>query len=90
VARYSSTYDKNVEENVGPALVPDHVIASESDSYWGPNPKTGVFGPAEGTGDHTAGGIRSDPATGDSPSSVLDQTVWFRPLEDVEKPPPQA
>ncbi|XP_020262389.1 uncharacterized protein LOC109838349 [Asparagus officinalis] len=47
VAYFSSSYDKNVDEHVRPAVVPDHVISSESDKYWCPHPKTGVFGPAD-------------------------------------------
>ncbi|KAJ6846417.1 seed specific protein Bn15D1B [Iris pallida] len=86
VAHYSSSYDKNVEEHVRPAVVPDHVIDAEK--YWAPNPQTGVFGPAaEGGGAHL-GPARGPSVAGSVPGSVLDQTAWFRPLEDVQKPPP--
>nr|CAD1845093.1 unnamed protein product [Ananas comosus var. bracteatus] len=55
-AVYSSSYDKNVEEDlVHPVVVPDHVIETcESEKYWGPHPTTGVFGPAA-TATATAG-----------------------------------
>ncbi|KAJ6833971.1 seed specific protein Bn15D1B [Iris pallida] len=90
VGHYSTSYDKNVEEEVRPAVVPDHVIGAKEDAkYWGPNPHTGVFGPAaEGSGAHLD--LGRPPAAGGSGAgpSVLDQTAWFRPLEDVEKPPP--
>lgn len=86
----TSVYDKNVDEELRPVVVPDHVIASDSDKYWGPHPNTGVFGPADPSGgDVAATVLRRNPLPADgSSSSVLDQTAWFRPLEDVEKPPP--
>lgn len=91
MAHFTSSYDKNVEDQVRPAVVPDNVISSESDKYWGPNPKTGVFGPedprpatAAGSGARTA--VSAAAAGEGSSSSVLDQSAWFRPLEDVEKP----
>ncbi|OAY80228.1 hypothetical protein ACMD2_09674 [Ananas comosus] len=95
-AVYSSSYDKNVEEDlVHPVVVPDHVIETcESEKYWGPHPTTGVFGPAA-TATATAGtkdgpGNAAAVAAGDGGgSTVLDQEVWFRPLEDVDKPPHQ-
>ncbi|KAI0500623.1 late embryogenesis abundant protein At5g17165 isoform X1 [Dendrobium catenatum] len=80
----SSHYDKEVEEHVRPAVVPDHVINASSDKYWGPHPTTGVFGPADLNG---AAGLRHLPAAGNGGSSALDQTVRFRPLdlEDLDK-----
>ena len=83
-AVHASAYDKNLEEQVRPAVVPDDVIGSavNPDKYWGPHPTTGVFGPAVDA--KVAAGT---PATGaNGGGSVLDQKVWFRPLEDVEKP----
>lgn len=93
VARYSSSvYDKNVEEELRPVVVPNHVIASDSDNkYWGPHPKTGIFGRADpsGGGDSAGTGLCRAPLPADgSSTSALDQTAWLRPLEDVEKPPP--
>ena len=91
VANYSSSYDKNIEDEVRPAVVPDYVIESDSDKYWCPHPQTGVFGPADpcfGAGastDHVRA-QSSDAAT----STVLNETAWFRPLEDVQKPAPFA
>ncbi|CAD5176051.1 unnamed protein product [Musa acuminata subsp. malaccensis] len=81
----SSSYDKNVEE-LEEARVPDHVIDAKSDKYWGPHPTTGVFGPADESGASVNGGGKAATAPVSGPSA-LDQTVWFRPLEDVDKPP---
>ncbi|CAA2975420.1 Hypothetical predicted protein [Olea europaea subsp. europaea] len=77
-----SVYDKNPEEHVCPTVVPDDLIAPQSDKYWAPNPQTGVFGPET---DHnpTAG----SPITASGEDSVLEQKAFFRPLEDLEKPP---
>ncbi|KAJ3680684.1 hypothetical protein LUZ60_016962 [Juncus effusus] len=79
-AVHVSSYDKNIEDQVRPAIVPDNVIDVNSDKYWGPNPKTGVFGPSDPT---TVSGPIDQAADG---TSVLDQKVWFRPAEDLEKP----
>ena len=83
-AVHASAYDKNLEEQVRPAVVPDDVIggAGNPDKYWGPHPTTGVFGPA--VDGKLAAGAPATAANGGG--SVLDQKVWFRPLEDVEKP----
>ncbi|RRT54956.1 hypothetical protein B296_00047092 [Ensete ventricosum] len=81
-----SSYDKNVEE-LEEARVPDHVIdAAKSDKYWGPHPTTGVFGPADESGASVTGGGKAAATAPGSGPSALDQTVWFRPLEDVDKP----
>ncbi|PKA55751.1 hypothetical protein AXF42_Ash012043 [Apostasia shenzhenica] len=84
-SHFASYYEKEVEEQVRPAVVPDHWIDAESDKYWGPHPTTGIFGPADL---HGAGGLRRKPAAGNGGSSALDQVVSFRPfdLEDLEKP----
>ncbi|XP_062184706.1 late embryogenesis abundant protein At5g17165-like [Phragmites australis] len=85
-AVHASAYDKNLEEQVRPAVVPDDVIggAGNPDKYWGPHPKTGVFGPAVVDAKLAAGAPDAGANVG---GSVLDQKVWYRPLEDVEKPP---
>ena len=85
---HASAYDKNLDEQVRPAFVPDDVIGGPSspDKYWGPHPTTGVFGPAAVDGKPAAARAPANGAGG----SVLDQKVWYRPLEDVEKPPPAA
>ncbi|CAI9774232.1 unnamed protein product [Fraxinus pennsylvanica] len=79
-----SVYDKNPEEHVRPTVVPDDIIAPQSDKYWAPNPQTGVFGPET---DHkpTAGTAATASVSEDS---VLEQKAFFRPLEveDLEKP----
>ncbi|KAJ3689511.1 hypothetical protein LUZ61_018675 [Rhynchospora tenuis] len=81
---HTATYDKNIDEAVvQPPVVPDHVIGDQPETYWGPHPHTGVFGPA---GRYT----RTTPTAGAqktvNDSSVLDQTAWFRPVEGVDKP----
>jgi hypothetical protein len=89
---HASAYDKNLEEQVRPAFVPDDVIggAGNPDKYWSPHPKTGVFGPAAVDPKLAAAGGAPDAAANAAGGTVLDQKVWFRPLEDVEKPPPVA
>ncbi|CAO2043563.1 unnamed protein product [Urochloa humidicola] len=92
-AVHASAYDKNLEDQVRPAFVPDDVIggAANPDKYWAPNPKTGVFGPAAVDPNLAAAAAAgATDAAANGASSVLDQKVWFRPLEDVEKPPPTA
>ncbi|KAL5769868.1 hypothetical protein ACOSP7_014022 [Xanthoceras sorbifolium] len=87
-AAHTSAYDKNVDDQVRPAVVPDDVIQPESDKYWAPHPQTGVFGPATEHG-ASAGGEQDlhSPANGRD-QSVLEEKAWFRPtsLEDLEKP----
>ncbi|OAY66580.1 hypothetical protein ACMD2_11785 [Ananas comosus] len=80
---HASAYDKNADEHVQASVVPDDVIENgKPDKYWGPHPETGVFGPAEPNS-----GSTGKPASGNDPASVLEQKVWFRPHEDVDKPP---
>lgn len=80
-----SVYDKNLEEHVHSTVVPDYLILPESDKYWGPHPQTGVFGPTTDHNPATRGFHSSSmSASGDS---VLEQKAFFRPLEDLEKPP---
>ncbi|KAJ8467926.1 hypothetical protein OPV22_030478 [Ensete ventricosum] len=82
---HASSYDKNEDEPVGPTAVPDNVIDAKPDKhYWGPHPTTGVFGPAAETGASSAAAGGAKTATG---PSALDETVWYRPLEDVDKTP---
>ncbi|PIA58839.1 hypothetical protein AQUCO_00500641v1 [Aquilegia coerulea] len=80
---HTSVYDKNIDEQVRPTVVPDDVIESPSDKYWSPHPHTGVFGP---TAQHTEGGERRTLPSNDGSNTVLEQQAWFRPLENVEKP----
>ncbi|XP_058086037.1 uncharacterized protein LOC131233363 isoform X2 [Magnolia sinica] len=78
-----SADDKNPDDQVRPTVVPDDVIQPESDKYWAPHPKTGVFAPIEQNG-RAGGDHRPPPVDG----SVLEEKAWFRPLEDVDKPHP--
>ncbi|XP_047067174.1 late embryogenesis abundant protein At5g17165-like [Lolium rigidum] len=89
-AVHASAYDKNLDDQVRPAFVPDDVIGGPNtpDKYWGPHPTTGVFGPAALDGKFAPGAPPTPTTT--ASGSVLDQKVWYRPLEDVEKPPPTA
>ncbi|KAJ4746397.1 Seed specific protein Bn15D1B [Rhynchospora pubera] len=73
---HASSYDKNIEDHIRPTVVPNYVINTNSDKYWGPHPKTGVFGPA------VSGGTTDQCQSTNSTSSVLDQKVWFRFSED--------
>lgn len=83
---HNSVYDKNPEDHAVPTVVPDEVIQPHSDEYWAPHPKTGVFGPATQLGFHSSPThTTADPQQ----DSVLEQKAFFRPLEDLEKPPPQ-
>lgn len=81
----TSAYDKNPEENINPTIVPDHVMPPQPDQYWAPHPKTGVFGPARDDSPGSGGpaGVQS------SDGSVLEQKAFFRPMEDLDKPPVQ-
>nr|AJK93576.1 hydrogen peroxide-induced protein [Suaeda glauca] len=85
---HGSVYDKNVDEHVRPAVVPDDVINPQSDKYWAPNPNTGVFGPAAEQNAATGvDGFRfHSTASNASNESVLEQKTFFRPLEDLDKP----
>lgn len=83
---HASAYDKNLDDQVRPTVVPDDLIQPLSDKYWAPDPHTGVFGPAT----ESAGRVqdpRSSLSKG-SLNSVLEETAWFRPtsIEDLEKP----
>ncbi|KAJ3681633.1 hypothetical protein LUZ60_014206 [Juncus effusus] len=81
---HTSAYDKNIDEAiVQPPVVPEEVLGAQPETYWGPNPHTGVFGPI---GSSNEAGLTSGVHESVSGESVLDQKVRFRPLEDVEKP----
>ncbi|XVE62228.1 hypothetical protein DITRI_Ditri06bG0101100 [Diplodiscus trichospermus] len=86
---HASAYDKNLDDQVHPTVVPDDVIQPQSDKYWAPHPQTGVFGPATELNASAAGeqGLRSSLANGGE-NSVLEEKAWFRPtnIEDLEKP----
>ncbi|OAY44604.1 late embryogenesis abundant protein At5g17165 [Manihot esculenta] len=85
-AIHTSVYDKNIDDQVRPSVVPDDVIQQHSNKYWAPHPQTGVFGPA--TDSHLAAGGEGGFSTSTAKNSVLEETAWFRPtsLEDLEKP----
>ncbi|KAL0321663.1 UNVERIFIED_CONTAM: Late embryogenesis abundant protein [Sesamum calycinum] len=79
-----SAYEKNPEDNINPTVVPDHVIPPQTEEYWAPHPQTGVFGPAsddKGVNANANGSGRAE--------SVLEEKAFFRPLEDLDKPPVQ-
>ncbi|GAB4826404.1 hypothetical protein Ancab_009269 [Ancistrocladus abbreviatus] len=86
---HASVYDKNVEDQINPAIVPDNVVEPQSEKYWAPHPHTGVFGPATEINPAAGSehGFHTSPAAGNGGSeSVLEQTAFFRPLEDLDKP----
>ncbi|XP_075502425.1 late embryogenesis abundant protein At5g17165-like [Primulina tabacum] len=78
-----STYDKNPDEDHShSAVVPDNVIPSQTQQYWAPHPKTGVFGPAK----EGPALVDEDGGSNGGTDSVLEQKAFFRPLEDLDKP----
>ncbi|KAK9732493.1 hypothetical protein RND81_04G003700 [Saponaria officinalis] len=86
---HASVYDKNIDDHVRPAVVPDDIIQPQSDKYWAPNPHTGVFGPAAEQNSGSGGecGYHTSAGNGGS-ESVLEQKAFFRPQEDLDKPEP--
>ncbi|XP_050385368.1 late embryogenesis abundant protein At5g17165-like [Argentina anserina] len=84
-AAHSSVYDKNPDEQIRPSFSPDNVIPSQPEKYWGPNPRSGVFGP-EAAHNSTQAGEAG--AVNGNETSVLEEKAWYRPtnIEDVEKP----
>ncbi|KAL4557256.1 hypothetical protein LXL04_035429 [Taraxacum kok-saghyz] len=83
-AVHVSVYDKNIDDQVRPTLVPDEAITrKESEQYWAPHPKTGVFGPSVDEPNSGSGGA-SGAAGADG--SVLEEKAFFRPSENLEKP----
>ncbi|XP_072968981.1 uncharacterized protein [Typha angustifolia] len=91
VAQNSKNVEEYQEEAVATVL-PDEMIEGESESFWVPDPETGVFVPAEEGDIDVHGSLPIPPhTTGDGgSSSVLEQTVWVRELEveEFERPPP--
>ncbi|MBA0761127.1 hypothetical protein Gotri_023813 [Gossypium trilobum] len=83
---HASAYDKNLDDQVHATVVPDDVIQPQSDKYWAPDPRTGVFGPATEQLNASAGGEQGTHSSG--ANSVLEEKAWFRPtsIEDLEKP----
>lgn len=79
---HESVYEKNQEEIVEPAVLPDHLIPEQTEEYWAPHPETGVFGPGSDDKKRVPG-----VDGGSVEGSVLQQTAFFRPLEDLDKPP---
>ncbi|KAF8102983.1 hypothetical protein N665_0189s0035 [Sinapis alba] len=73
---HTSAYDKNVEEELQASKMAD----DDSDKYWSPHPRTGVFGPS--TSSSTTDENRSS-----QDDSVMEEKAWFRPtsLEDLDK-----
>ncbi|EEF42324.1 late embryogenesis abundant protein At5g17165 [Ricinus communis] len=88
-ATHTSAYDKNLDDQVRPSVVPDEVIQPLSDKYWAPHPQTGVFGPATEPNSGAGGerGFSTSPAKAGN-DTVLEEKAWFRPtsIEDLEKP----
>uniref|UniRef100_A0A7N0VBL2 Uncharacterized protein n=1 Tax=Kalanchoe fedtschenkoi TaxID=63787 RepID=A0A7N0VBL2_KALFE len=80
-------YEKNPEECVPAAMVPDEVVnGSRSGKYWVPHPETGVFMPllAEENSNCVSRAVISDGRKKTAP----EEKAWFRPtgLEDLDKP----
>ncbi|KAK4362812.1 hypothetical protein RND71_018053 [Anisodus tanguticus] len=83
----TSVYDKNPEDLVRDSVVPDEVIEPHSEKYWAPHPQTGVFGPSATDSSGGERSFHSSPATAAAAASVLEEKAFFRPLEDLDKPP---
>ncbi|GLJ23785.1 hypothetical protein SUGI_0451300 [Cryptomeria japonica] len=81
---HSSVYEKNEDVGVHLDKVPDEIIQPATQKSWVPHPKTGVFGPAEEQS-WTGGNPNQSPEKIEE--SVLEQQVWFRPSEGLEKQP---
>ncbi|MTV28522.1 hypothetical protein FTX61_24525, partial [Nitriliruptoraceae bacterium ZYF776] len=78
-----SVYDKNIDDQVRPTLVPEEAITrAESETDWVPHPKTGVFGPADEQ--NPGGAYRTVPAAKNG--SVLEEKAFYRPSENLDKP----
>ncbi|XP_076947857.1 late embryogenesis abundant protein At5g17165-like [Bidens hawaiensis] len=78
-AVHVSVYDKNIDDQVHPSLVPEEALTqAQPEKYWAPHPETGVFGPAH---EKTLGGSKPEVH-----GSVLEEKTFFRPLENLEKP----
>ncbi|XP_030529928.1 uncharacterized protein LOC115740561 [Rhodamnia argentea] len=76
--------EKNPDDPVPQNVVPHEVIQIQiqSEEYWVPHPKTGVFVPPSDCNP-------SEPEPEPEPEeSVLEQEAWYRPtdMEDLEKP----
>ncbi|KAJ4882636.1 hypothetical protein Rs2_32729 [Raphanus sativus] len=81
---HTSAYDKNVEEELQSSKVPDELIKpDDSDKYWSPHPRTGVFGPS--TSSSTTDITEENRSSQDD--SVMEEKAWYRPtsLEDLDK-----
>jgi len=79
-AVHVSVYEKNPDDQIRGTVVPDEVIGSQPEKYWGPHPQTGVFGPSA---EHKpTAGLHTSAAE----DSILEQKAFFRPLEDLDKP----
>ncbi|XP_076920995.1 late embryogenesis abundant protein At5g17165-like [Bidens hawaiensis] len=80
---HDSLYEMEVEEEVE-ASPPVEDILHEPEEYWEPDPDTGVFLPASEQNSE-------EPAvTCATEDTVLDEKAFFRPLEDLEPPPPES
>ncbi|KAG2300328.1 hypothetical protein Bca4012_011906 [Brassica carinata] len=79
---HTSAYDKNVEEELQSSKVPDELIKPDSDKYWSPHPRTGVFGPSSSSTTDT-----TEEKRGSQEDSGIEEKAWFRPtsLEDLDK-----
>ena len=75
-----SQYDKNMDDQVRPTVVPDDVVQPESEKYWAPHPQTGVFGP------EAENKLSAASPENCGEGSVLEEKAFFRPLEDLDKP----
>ncbi|KAJ0893185.1 putative Late embryogenesis abundant protein, LEA_3 subgroup [Helianthus annuus] len=64
-AVHASVYDKNIEDQIRPSLVPEEAVTrAKPEKYWVPDPKTGVFGPAGEKSTNAASGFEPTAVNG--------------------------
>ncbi|KAI3807936.1 hypothetical protein L1987_23874 [Smallanthus sonchifolius] len=83
---HESAYEKELEDevDVNVEVTPVEDVLHQPEEYWEPDPETGVFVPAsEQSSDEPA-------VTCTTEETVLDEKAFFRPLEDLEAPPPES
>lgn len=79
-----SIYDKNLDDQIRSDTIPDDVVDLQSDNYWAPDPKTGIFRPVDcGGGDNCS--LQGNGHGGES--LLLNKTIRFRAAEGVDEPP---
>eukprot|EP00252_Welwitschia_mirabilis_P012954 TRINITY_DN285_c0_g1_i2.p1 TRINITY_DN285_c0_g1~~TRINITY_DN285_c0_g1_i2.p1 ORF type:complete len:136 (-),score=20.50 TRINITY_DN285_c0_g1_i2:208-615(-) len=85
-AVHSSVYDKNEDENIRPHLVPSEYLGhNQPTKTWLPHPKSGVFVPEEEA--VVQNSHQNSVSEGEGSVMDIEEKVWYRPLEGVERQP---